>query len=99
MATIEKKFTIKRQKDIPPAELYLMEFSVIRSTYRYFKAIVKHNPEFTIGGNNDAEIAVPTKALIPPIVIPTTTAAPDEIATINPPIRLSARSEKHMTRN
>lgn len=48
----------------------------------------KHNPELTMGGSREAEMAVPTIALNPPLDTARITATPEGAATMNPIIKL-----------
>jgi hypothetical protein len=48
----------------------------------------KHNPELTMGGSREAEMAVPTIALNPPLDTARITATPEGAATMNPTIKL-----------
>jgi hypothetical protein len=41
-------------------------------------------PQLTMGGSKDAEMATPTKALMPPSVTPRPTTKPDAVATTIP---------------
>lgn len=51
---------------------------------QYIVANERQMPELTTGGSKDADIAVPTIAFTPPIVMATTTAIPEANATTNP---------------
>lgn len=57
--------------------------------------IAKHKPEFTIGGRREAEMAVPTIALNPPLDTANITATPEGAATINPMIKLITKSSNN----
>ena len=72
---------------------------------QYIVANERHMPEFTTGGKSEADIAVPTIAFTPPIVMATTTAIPEAKATTNPYARpttknkmLHVREHKHSIR-
>lgn len=67
--------------------------SDVQPINQYIVANERHMPEFTTGGKSEADIAVPTIAFTPPIVMATTTAIPEAKATSNPYARLTTKNK------